>query len=171
MPQALVPAHDGLLDKVYREEQARLKRYFDWKAGPESSSDLVQDVFLKALGRSRAERLDNPAGYLWRIAQNLVVDTLRARARRGPQIAFDETQHCADCPDQAAILEGAQLQQRYEKALAMLAPRTREVFLMHRIDELTYQEIAAVVGLTVAGVEYHMSRALAHLAGHLGVPR
>lgn len=171
LPHALAPAHEGALDKAYREEQPRLKRYFDWKAGPDTSSDLVQDVFLRALGRSQTERLENPVGYLWRIAQNLVIDTLRVRNRRGPQVAFDEAQHSPDCANQAAILEGAQLQLRYEKALAALPAKTRDIFLMHRIDELTYQEIAVAMELTSAGVEYHMSKALADLAKRLGVQR
>lgn len=168
---ALTSAREGTLDKAYREEQARLKRYFDWKAGPDSSADLVQDVFVRALGRGQTERLENPAGYLWRIAQNLVIDTLRVRKRRGPLVEFDETQHSPDLADQAAILEAAQLQLRYEAAMAALPKRTRDIFLMHRVDELTYQEIAVATDLTTAGVEYHMSKALAHLAKRLEVHR
>jgi RNA polymerase sigma-70 factor (ECF subfamily) len=171
LPPALAPAHEGAFDKAYREEQPRLQRYFDWKAGPDSSADLVQDVFLRALCTSQAERLDNPAGYLWRIARNLVIDTLRVRHRRGGQVPFDETQHSPDFANQAAILEGTQLQFQYEQALAALPARTRNIFLMHRLDELTYQEIATAMGLTTAGVEYHMSKALAHLAKRLGVHR
>ena len=148
-----------------------MKRYFDWKAGPDSSSDLVQDVFVRALGASMAGQLENPAGYLWRIAQNLVVDTFRLQSRRGTQIAFDEAQHSPEVADQATELEGHELQYRYEKALATLSHKTREVFLMHRLDEMTYPEIAAATGMTVAGVEYHMSKALAHLAKRLGIQR
>lgn len=168
---ALTSPRDSTLDQAYREEQARLKRYFDWKAGPDASADLVQDVFVRALGKSQGERLENPAGYLWRIAQNLLIDTLRVRKRRGPQVQFDEAQHSPDLADQAALLEAAQLQLRYETALAALPTRTRDIFLMHRVDELTYQEIALATGLTPAGVEYHMSKALAHLAKRLAVHR
>lgn len=168
---ALISAREGTLDKAYREEQARLKRYFDWKAGPDSSADLVQDVFVRALVRSQSERLENPAGYLWRIAQNLLIDTLRVRKRRGPQVQFDEAQHSPDLADQAAILEAAQLQLIYEAAMAALPKRTRDIFLMHRVDELTYQEIAAATDLTTAGVEFHMSKALAHLARRLAAHR
>lgn len=168
---ALISAREGTLDKAYREEQARLKRYFDRKAGPDSSADLVQDVFVRALGRGQTERLDNPAGYIWRIARNLVIDTLRVRKRRGPLVQFDETQHSPNLADQAAILEAAQLQLRYEAAMAALPKRTRDIFLMHRVDELTYQEIAAATDLTTAGVEYHMSKALAHLARRLAAHR
>lgn len=170
-PSLLEPANDGVVDQVYRSEQPRLKRYFDWKAGPEVSQDLVQDVFAKALAGGRAGRLENPAGYLWRIAQNLVVDQIRKRRRQPIQVEFDETKHSQAAVDQEALLEADELQARYECALATLSPRTREIFLMHRVDECTYQEIAQKVGITCAGVEYHMSKALMHLAKRLGVER
>ena len=148
-----------------------MKRYFDWKAGPEASQDLVQDVFAKALAGRQADRLENPAGYLWRIAQNLVVDTIRKRRRQPAQVEFDETLHSQVIFDQSILLEACELQGLYERALASLPARTREIFLMHRVDECTYQEIAQAVGITCAGVEYHMSKALVHLATRLGVER
>lgn len=169
--QVLKPASDGLFDKVYRKEQPRLKRYFDWKAGPEVSQDLVQDVFARALSGNQRDQLENPTGYLWRIAQNLLVDTVRKRKRQPAEVEFDEAQHWQPAPDQTATLEAAQLQRRYEKALTAMPTRTREVFLMHRLDERTYKEIARALGITCAGVEYHMSKALIHLAGQLGVER
>lgn len=167
----LEPANDGVFDQIYRSEKPRLKRYFDWKAGPEVSQDLVQDVFAKALAGGRVDRLENPAGYLWRIAQNLVVDQVRKRRRQPVQVEFDETMHSRATTDLEALLEADELQARYERALATLSPRTREIFLMHRVDECTYDEIAQRVGITCAGVEYHMSKALVHLASRLGVER
>lgn len=170
-PPVLEPARDGHFDQVYRKEQPRLKRFFDWKAGPEVSQDLVQDVFARALSGNQRDQLENPTGYLWRIAQNLLVDTVRKRKRRPAEVEFDEGLHSQPAPDQTAALEAAQLQRHYEKALTALPTRTREVFLMHRLDERTYKEIARALGITCAGVEYHMSKALIHLARQLGVER
>jgi RNA polymerase sigma-70 factor (ECF subfamily) len=53
--------------------------------------------------------------------------------------------------------------QRLELALQRLKPRTREIFLAHRIDGYSYVEIAALTGLSVKGVEKHMSRAIAFI--------
>ena len=41
-----------------------------------------------------------------------------------------------------------------------MPPKTRRVFVMHRIHRLTYKEIAAELGVCVETVEYHMMRAL-----------
>lgn len=60
-------------------------------------------------------------------------------------------------------LAAADLLRVYENAVDLLPPKTRRVFLMHRVDELSYQEISDIVGISVATVQYHMVKALAHL--------
>lgn len=61
-------------------------------------------------------------------------------------------------------MEAADLMSLYEAAVDSMSPKTREVFLMHRVDELTYREIHEQLGISVATVEYHMMKALAHIA-------
>ena len=47
-----------------------------------------------------------------------------------------------------------------EAALASMPDLTREVFMMHRFDDLPYRRIAVRVGISVEEVEMHMVRAL-----------
>lgn len=53
---------------------------------------------------------------------------------------------------------------RLRRALAKLEPRTREVFLLHRLDGLTYGEIAERLGISAEAVERHIADALYDLA-------
>ena len=55
------------------------------------------------------------------------------------------------------------LLRRLERAMATMDGRSREVFLAHRLDGLSYEEIAARTGLTVRQVERHIAVAIAHL--------
>jgi RNA polymerase sigma-70 factor (ECF subfamily) len=57
-------------------------------------------------------------------------------------------------------LEARDMLRRLEGAVAKLPLRTREIFLAHRLDGLTYTEIAARTGLSVKGVEKQMSKAI-----------
>jgi RNA polymerase sigma-70 factor (ECF subfamily) len=66
-------------------------------------------------------------------------------------------------PEQEDALEVEDLHRQYRDAVQHLTPRTREVFILHRVDELTYTEIAARLGISVSTVEYHIMRALVHL--------
>ena len=52
---------------------------------------------------------------------------------------------------------------RLQNALALLDEKKRSVFLMNRIDELTYNQIAENLGITVKAVEKRMEKALAFL--------
>ncbi|MGH6781447.1 MAG: sigma-70 family RNA polymerase sigma factor, partial [Sphingomonadaceae bacterium] len=64
-------------------------------------------------------------------------------------------------------LEMLQLRQRLERVrlgLAELSPRTRQIFLMHRIDGLKYREIADELGITMSAVEKHIAKAALFLA-------
>ena len=45
-----------------------------------------------------------------------------------------------------------------------LRPKTRKIFLARRLDGLGYEEIGAMMGMSVRAVEWHMSRAIAKLS-------
>jgi RNA polymerase sigma-70 factor (ECF subfamily) len=60
-------------------------------------------------------------------------------------------------PDQ---LSDAEIRRRLQRAMRTLPPQTRDVFLAHRLDDMSYREIAERTGLTVRQVERHMTRAL-----------
>ena len=52
---------------------------------------------------------------------------------------------------------------RLEEAIGKLKPKTREIFLAHRIHGFTYAEIADQTGLSIKGVEKQMSKAIAKI--------
>lgn len=58
---------------------------------------------------------------------------------------------------------GKELRRRLERALATMEPRTREVFLMHRLEELSYPAIAEWLGIGARDVEQEIARAILHL--------
>jgi RNA polymerase sigma-70 factor (ECF subfamily) len=60
-----------------------------------------------------------------------------------------------------AVLESRDTLRRLEAAMLKLKPKTREIFMAHRIDGLSYAEIADRTGLSVKGVEKQMGKAIA----------
>lgn len=125
----------------------------------------MQDAFVRLAQARPAAALRKPQAYLQRIVGNL----LRDRAKRGRHriVVFDDflcaALEPAASPEQEWNLEVSDLRRSYAAALAELTPRTREVFLLHRVEELRYRDIADRLGITVPTVEYHMARALVHL--------
>lgn len=111
----------------------------------------------------------NPGGFLKRIAQNLLID--RSRKYHRNTVIMLPLAEARDAPLQAEqeyVLHAEDLMRAFERATSTMPEKTRRVFLMHRVDELSYREIHEVLGISVATVEYHMMKALAHLSKEMG---
>ena len=153
----------GDLKSLYASEAPRLARFFRRRTrSAEDVADLVQDAFVRLVRRAAIETIENPAAYLHRIATNLLSDRGQRRARTAPE------RHAASldgldvpvAPTQSDMLETAQLMRAYERAVAALPPRTRQVFLLHRVENRSYRLIADELGIGVRTVEWHMAEAL-----------
>ena len=159
------PEADHDLEAAYRAHRTSLFHFLRRKAGAEEAPDLVQEVFARAAGSEQRNQLTNPGGFLRRIAQNLLID--RARRQKSSRATFYPLRDEGEGATPAAQewdLEAADLLRLYEAAVDALPPKTRRVFLMHRVDELSYREIHEALGISIATVEYHMMRALAQIS-------
>ena len=87
------------LDALYREERAGLIAYLARRVGSERARDLAQDVFLRAATSKQLTELVNPAGFLRRIAFNLMVDEAR---RQKCRVRTQPLLENADAPSRAA---------------------------------------------------------------------
>lgn len=173
-PTAKYPGGICPLDAMFRQERAGLVRYLAKRVGPEFANDLVQDIFLRAATSRQLSTLVNPRAFLHRIAQNLLVDQARRQRCKIVTVASAEPVE-SRCPaDQEHQIEADELEAALALALGGLPERTRAIFVMHRFDDMAYREIQGELGISLAGVEYHMMKALAHvracLSDHATIP-
>jgi len=165
-PEDRRPQRPGVsLNDLYRVHAPRLFRFFARRGPHDEAGDLVQESFTRfADARSRsAGEIDRPEAYLSRIATNLVRNRAKTALRRSlaSHVPADEVPLATHDP--VALLEARDQIERLQAALAHLAPKTRTIFLAHRLDGLSYKDIATQTGLSVKGVEWHMGKAIAHL--------
>lgn len=157
---------EARLQDVYSREAPRLSRFFRRHLGAiDDVADLVQESFLRFLRVASASSIDHPSAYLHRIARNLVFDRARTIGRRGSLshgIDIDQVELPVP-PDQSYQIEADELMEAYELALAELSPRTREVFILHRAEGLSYKQIAGQLGIGVRTVEWHIAEALVRI--------
>ena len=154
------------LDALYREEFPRLLRSLARRtASCEDARDLVHEIFCRMarLGAAGSLRLERPQAYLSRIATNLLRDRAKHASRHmaSSHVAADENMLAGI--DQQRLLESRDMLTRVEAAMLKLRPKTREIFMAHRIDGLSYAEIAERTGLSIKGVEKQMSKAIAQI--------
>jgi RNA polymerase sigma-70 factor (ECF subfamily) len=154
---------------LYAAEAPRLRRFFRRRtACPEEANDLVQETFTRALGAEPQAALRKPEAYLTRIAQNLLRDRAKFARRRSADLHVPADETILPGTDQHRLLEARDMLDRLDLAMLELPPATREIFMAHRLDGLSYAEIAEATGGTVKAVEKAISRALNHLDRALG---
>ena len=129
---------------------------------PQQAEDYLHSAFLR-LEEYRAEHtVRNPEAFLMRAAVNLAVDESRRRRVRneaGPSLG-EMFKLAEDRPLQNEVLAARERLRRVQACLDGLNPRTREIFLMHRLDGKKYRDIAAELGISVSAVEKHIAKAV-----------
>lgn len=153
-------ASDRQLEDVYRLQAPGLARYFRARfRGQEDPEDMVQDLFARLAAGRPLQELRNPQANLRRILRNYLIDRNR-RERRAPAMLPLDGIEPAVPPSQSHAIEVMQLQDRYRAGVEALAPRTREVFLMHRVEEISVKAIADQLEISSRTVEWHLAQAI-----------
>lgn len=164
----VIPVAPGRLETLFREHRPRLLRFLLRRTSSDTAEDLAQQAFVRlaALDHTVVEGLQSPGAYLHRTAVNLLKDEAKAGVRHATHAHVPVEDVTIMGPDQIAALEARDMLARLEAVMLRLKPRTREIFLAHRIDGYSYAEIAARTGLGIKAVEKHMSRAIAYIDAH-----
>lgn len=151
------------IDRLYRTERSPLVRFFARnRASAHDAEDLAQEAFLRLSRLEGAASIARPASYLRQIGRNLLNDQARSAElrHRAPDV---DAVHAVSRIDELGRLEARDSLRRLEAAMYRLKPRSRDIFLAHRLDGMTYHEIAERTGLSVKRVEKIMSRAIKDL--------
>ena len=127
------------------------------------SEDLVQEVFLRILKYRESFRADAPfAAWMYQIARNAHLSHLR---KMRPDV--DQEAHLDLVPDPGegphARLEREHREAAMVRALDRLSLRKRELLLLSRQPELSYREVAEMLGCSVGSVKVQVHRALQEL--------
>ena len=127
---------------------------------PDRADDLVQDTLERAWSRfSMWQKHSELRAWMFGIMHNQFIDRIRAQRSRPEDSAGDDLPEMPQRPQQADALEVRDL----DRLLQRLPPEQREVLLLVSVEELSYQEVATVVGVPIGTVMSRLSRARARL--------
>ncbi len=147
------------LETYAREYGSALKRYFDRRgAASEVSQDLVQEVFVRLAGLSRKSAIRNGEAYLMRTASNVWIDYLRKQQRADGRIHFeyDDDTHSPAGSSPENVLESRQNLEQVVRALEGLPPRTRQIYLLCRVDGQHRRVVAKQLRISISAVDKHL---------------
>ncbi len=152
------------LSAVLIANRGPLLRFLRARGAGEDSEDILQELWLK-VDRLEAEGpIADPRAYLFRMADNLMHDRVRASMRRAnreqawTETGFDPAGQ-DETPSAERALAARQRLRRVEMALATLGERTQLIFRRFRLEGVTQSRIAQDEGISVSAVEKHLQRA------------
>ncbi len=151
-------------NQIFRRYYSPLTRFCVRFVGDsDQAAEIVQELFVK-LWSSREKLTFNSSfeSYMLRSVRNASITYInkeRIHADVNERLYTDDS----DANDPSETLQSNNLEASYQKVLANMPEKRREVFLASRFDGLKYAEIADKFGLSQKTVEAHMSAAIKQL--------
>ncbi|WP_201401335.1 RNA polymerase sigma factor [Kaistia sp. 32K] len=159
--------HFGKLLTTFLLLRPRLEASAHARTGSRAQAeDILQDTWLKLDKAPSDVPIDNPGGYITQVARNALTDQHRKERRRSEidtelnEVLWEPS----DAVSPERILIGREAIRAVEAVLDQLPERTRQIFLMNRIDGISHRKIASQFGISDEAVYYHIRRALERLA-------
>ena len=130
----------------------------------DTCEDLVQTVFVRLWENRDAIQISGSVtNYLYSATRNAALDYLRSEKRKGQMLA-DQKPEISEAPsDPDADFRAHSFKQKLYEAIQNLKPKTREIFMLHKSEGLTYNEISEHLKIPKRTVEYNIYAALTQL--------
>ena len=157
------PAAFGDIVLIYQDKIYNLCRYMLGNA--HDAEDAAQDVFLKAFqALPKFQPKATLYTWLYRIATNTCIDykrkpvweSLFGSAEEGDRLVHDRA---STEPSPEKLYQSKQTGQVLQETLGRLSPKLRAIIVLKEIEELSYEEIAETLGLSMGTVKSRISRA------------
>jgi RNA polymerase sigma-70 factor (ECF subfamily) len=154
----------GVLVDRYQEKLLRYGRKF--LSAHEDIEDIVQEIFVNAYQNLKSfDATQRFSPWIYRIAHNAFVDTLRKKTR-SPFVSMDfDTLVSHAVIDESAERERnrKEIKSMINQGLDRLPPKYREIIIFYYLEELSYKEIADILRVPMGTVSVRIKRAKAEL--------
>lgn len=137
-----------------------------WLKHTHDAEEVLQDVFMLIWrNREKLAMMDNFSGYIYVIARNRTKSAIKEKLPETDDIQTRHFDAIITNPDYS--LEFKEMAKVVEDAVDALPARRREVFLLSRTENLTYEEIAVRLSISRSTVREHIVKALVFLRQYI----
>lgn len=162
-PTAAAPPPAGI-EAVYLAHRDQLLRFLRARGAGARAEDLVQELWLRVVASPSGPVVD-PLAYLYRAANNLMLNSHRSDARSS---ARDEAWGEVHLTGEASAAEAGLLAReeivRARARLAACGARVQDIFFLFRVEGMSQRDIADRYGLSLSAVEKNVRRAYRAIA-------
>jgi RNA polymerase sigma-70 factor (family 1) len=155
-------------EQIFHSHYEAIRNYIYYKSGSiDEAEDIAQEAFLKIWEKRETIIQSTVKSLLYTIAGNIFLNRWQ---HRNVEIQFAMqygSEGASSSPEYD--LEMKEFDEKLQNALSALTEKSRTVFLMNRIDCMTYKDIANSLDISVKAVEKRMNKALTFLRETLEV--
>jgi RNA polymerase sigma-70 factor (family 1) len=157
-------------DVLYKKYSKKVYKFgYSILKSQEESENLMQDVFLNVWeNRHNVKKNSSIKSYVFTITYNSAISVIRKKARESQFIEYLKSLQKINEEPVNIELEYNELTKKLDEIIKALPQRQKEVYLLHRVEGLKYNEIAERLNITVKTIENHMSRSLKTIREKLG---
>ncbi|SIT16007.1 RNA polymerase sigma-70 factor, ECF subfamily [Zobellia uliginosa] len=168
MSEKLNVCDEKTFKQIFKDHFKSLQNFFYYKYGDlDKAKDLMQDSFIKLWNNCKDVPYEKSKGYLFMLARNAFLNDLkRQKMILKHQNNANKNLLYIESPDY--VLEEKEFLDKINREISLLPDNQRKVFLLNRIDEKTYKEIAEMLDISVKTVEKWMHDALVVLREKIG---
>ncbi len=167
-----------IIEQAVKNERKKLLQFIRTRvANEDDASDILQDVFYQlASNRGMVDTIENMASWLYRVTRNKIIDWYRKRKTESidTMAAFDDEDEdgyfsnlaalsSADSDNPDEIYERQLVWDTMYEALSELPEDQREVFILHELENKSFNEIAEQTGVSVNTLLSRKRYAVLHL--------
>jgi RNA polymerase sigma-70 factor, ECF subfamily len=164
--EGLQEGRNGRLASWFSQWRTPIRQWLSSRSSVPTADldDVAQEVFLRLLRYSDNVAVENPQGYLFRIAANVANEWRdRARIQKPHDQSWLEELQIEPSDEPENTVARSLVNKQVQAAVDTLPPRQRKVLVMHVNDGLTYVQIAEALGLTYRAVLRDLTRAYSQL--------
>lgn len=145
------------LKTVFLAHRPQLLRFLAAHGAGDAAEDLLQELWIR-IAAAPPGPVGQPLSYLYRAANNLMLDRYRSRQQADKRDAawtdsVTTVPGTSDAPSGERVLIARQQLAQAQQALDALGPRAAEIFRRHRIDGIAQRDIAREMGISLSTVE------------------
>jgi RNA polymerase sigma-70 factor (ECF subfamily) len=139
-------------NQLFARYYTRLCQYvYSFLENKEDTEDVVQELFLNIWNNRRKTAIrENGAGYLYTMAKNMSLNHLRATKNYRTLL---EKQEPEPDSDEENVLESDEFRIALYDCIDRLPERSRQVFLLHRIEGMKQKDIAEKLKISVKTIK------------------
>jgi len=166
--EQFILGNEMAFELIFHRTKGKLKGFL-LKVLPKSEDEesILQEIYLKFWSTRKLIQPDkNFEAYLFTIARNLVIDVMRKRLQKQKyleELYLQLAEGQKNSLDTNAAVEYSELEKKLFGLIDKLPEKRREIFVLSRIDGLTYKEIAGKLNISENTVDSQMRKALAFL--------